>query len=381
LGDQEWTTTQISLDRLQVDSADDGDTQHLRRLAMESTIRPSSADEVLDLMDASFHSAALGAALELGLFWLLDAQPLEAEQVAQELTIPLKRCHYWLQLLAQIGLIEEGPGGYQVSPTARASILEAYSRETWELLAQEARDRLPGLRDLSTSLREPDSAWETLRLTPRMYLAEMEQDPEVARRFTRMLYEIHLPLAEELAELLDLSGVEKLMDLGGGSGVVSLALLRRYPELNATVVDLTNVCWSGREIAAESSLAERITYHPANFLQDPLPTGFDLALECDVNVYSEPLFRKVRRSLRRGGRFVIVDEFAPTEEVAPPSRLHWAFEGSMIDPQFSFPTSATVMAFLENAGFQILSEHSLPPLSSAAARFDRDLTVIDARTD
>ena len=348
---------------------------------MESTMRPSSADDVLDLMDVSFHSAALGAALELGLFWLLDEQPLGAEQVSQELAIPLKRCHYWLQLLGQIGLIEEGPGGYQLSATARAGILEAYSRETWELLAEEARDRLPGLRDLSTCLREPDSAWETLRLKPRMYLAEMEKDPEVARRFARMLYEIHQPLAEELAEFLDLSGVERLMDLGGGPGVVSLALLRRHPELNATVVDLANVCNAGREIAAESSLAERIIYHPANFLQDQLPTGFDLALECDVNVYSEALFRQVRKSLRRGGRFVIVDEFAPADEIAPPSRLHWAFEGSMIDPDFSFPTSATVRTFLETAGFQILSERSLPPLAAVAARFDRDLIVIDSRTD
>ena len=97
---------------------------------MESTMRPSSADDVLDLMDVSFHSAALGAALELGLFWLLDDQPLDAEQVAQELAIPLKRCRYWLQLLGQIGLIEEDPGGYQLSSTARVGILEAYSRET-----------------------------------------------------------------------------------------------------------------------------------------------------------------------------------------------------------------------------------------------------------
>jgi len=347
---------------------------------METTMRPSSADDVLDLMDVSFHSAALGAALELGLFWLLDEQPLDAEQVAQEFTIPLKRCHYWLQLLGQIGLIEEGPGGYQLSSTARVGILEAYSRETWELLAEEARDRLPGLRDLSTCLREPDSAWETLRLKPRMYLAEMEKDPEVARRFARMLYEIHQPLAEELAEFLDLSGVERLMDLGGGSGVVSLALLRRHPELSATVVDLANVCDAGREIAAESSLAERTIYHPANFLQDQLPTGFDLALECDVNVYSEALFRQVRKSLRRGGRFVIVDEFAPADEIAPPSRLHWAFEGSMIEPDFSFPTSTTVKALLEKAGFQALSERALPPLTSTAARFDRNLTVIDAHT-
>lgn len=346
---------------------------------MESTMRPSTADDVLDLMDVSFHSAALGAALELGLFWLLDEQCLDAEQVARELTIPLKRCHYWLQLLGRVGLIEDGPQGYEPSTTARTAILEAYSRETWKLLAEEARDRLPGLCDLSTCLREPGSAWDTLGLTPRMYVAEMKEDPDIAGRFTRMLYEIHRPLAEELAGFLDLSGTERIMDLGGGSGVVSLALLRRHPELNATVVDITNVCNAGREIAAECSLAERITYHPADFLRDELPTGFDLALECDVNVYSEALFRKVRHSLRRGGRFVIIDEFAPSEEAAPPSRLHWAFEGSMRDPDFSFPTSTTVKALLEKAGFQILSERTLPPMATAVERFDRDLAVIDAR--
>ncbi len=347
---------------------------------MDGTLSPSTADDVLDLLDVSFHSAALGAALELGLFWLLDKQPLDAEQVARELEIPLKRCHYWMQLLERIGLIEVGPEGYRPSSTTRTSILEAYSKDTWGLLAEEARDRLPGLRDLSTSLREPGSAWRRLGLTPRMYLAEMEEDPKVALRFTRMLYEIHRPLAEELAKFLEMSGVERLLDLGGGSGVISLALLQRHPELSATVVDLANVCDAGREIAAERSLTERIAYHPADFLQDELPTGFDLALECDVNVYSEALFRKVRNSLNPGGHFLIIDELAPSDEIAPPSRLHWAFEGSMIEPDFSFPTSTTVKALLEKAGFQALSERALPPLTSTAARFDRDLTVIDAHT-
>lgn len=342
-------------------------------------MRPTTADEVLDLMDAPFHSAALGAALELGLFWLLEEQPMEAEQVARELAIPLKRCRYWLQLLDQTGLVEQRPNGYRSSSTARSAILDTYSRESWKRLAEEARGRLPSLRDLSTTLRQPGSAWEALGLAPRMYLTEMKEDPEVARQFTRMLYEIHQPLAQELAAFLDLSGVERLLDLGGGSGVVSMALIRQHPRLRVTVVDLEHVCTAGREIAADTSLAERITYHPADLLRDELPKGFDLALECDVNVYSEGLFRKVRASLRRNGRFVIVDEFSPSDETAPPSRLHWAFEGSMIDPRFSFPTSDSVVALLEAAGFQIHSQRSLPPVAGVVARFDRDLKVIEAR--
>ena len=177
--------------------------------------------------------------------------------MAAELGIPLGRCHYRLQLLAE-----------------------------------EARDRLPGLRDLSAGLRE-----------------------------------------------------------------------------------------TGREIAAERSLAERITYHPADFLQDEPPHAFDLALECDVSVFSEVLFRKVRDSLSSKGRFVILDEFGPSEAIAPPSRLHWAFEGSVANPDFSFPTASEVIRMLERAGFHDPSERALPPLYTAAKRFDRDLTIIEASRD
>jgi SAM-dependent methyltransferase len=344
------------------------------------SLEPTNADEVLDLLDAGFPASALGAALELGLFWHLDPRPLEAKELARRLGIPLGRCRYWLQLLCGAGLIQEAMGGFSPTSAARSAILNTYSRDSWALLAREARERLPGLCHLPLSLREPDSAWEAIGLKPRMYVEQMCGDAVRARRFTRMLAELHRPLAEELAACLDLGGVERLMDLGGGSGVVSLALMRRYPRLRATVVDIANVCAAGREIAAESSLGDRITYHEADFLQDELPSGFDMALECDVNVYSVPLFRRVRASLKAGGRFVIVDQLAPGDGVAPVSRLHWALEGSLRDPAFQFPTPGRIRDQLSEAGFRDLAESVLRPVASPCWRFSGGMVVIEANS-
>ena len=343
-------------------------------------MKPRSADEVLDLMDAAFPAAALGAALELGLFWLLETRPLEAKEVARWLDIPSGRCRYWLQLLCGAGLLNEGDDGFSPSSTARSAILRTYSRDSWALLAREARERLPGLCHLPLSLREPESAWEAIGLTPRMYVDRMDEDAERARRFTRMLYELHEPLADELADCLDLGGVDHLMDLGGGSGVVSLALLRRYPQLKATVVDIANVCSAGREIAAELSAEDRITYHAADFLQDELPSGFDMVLECDVNVYNVLLFRRVRDSLNPGGRFVIVDQFAPAEGVAPASRVHWALEGSLRTASFQFPTAAMIRDRLREAGFRDLTESVLPSAQGSCSRMSGGMIVIEARS-
>jgi SAM-dependent methyltransferase len=135
-------------------------------------------------------------------------------------------------------------------------------------------------------------------------------------RLTRKLYEIHSPLAEQLSNMLDLRGVKSLLDLGGGSGVVSFALLRKQDDLISVVVDAKNVCQVGREIASENSLENRFSYVPADFLQDDLPTGFDMVLLCDVGLFCEIIFQKIYDALNVHGLLVIVDKFAPSRTTA-----------------------------------------------------------------
>jgi SAM-dependent methyltransferase len=340
-------------------------------------MKPVTTDDVFDLVESWATSAALNAALELRLFWLLAEQPMETAGIAQALDIPTGRCQYWLQLLSSTGLIERGSEGYAPSATARTTILDAYSQETWAFLAGEARDRFPAVQDLALHIRDARSTWAIQGLAPPDYFARISQSPERARRFTRMLYEIHLPLAEQVAEALDMSGVERLMDLGGGSGVVSLALLRRYPHLDAVVVDIPNVCAAGREIAAENSMEDRITYLTADYVRDELPSGFDLVLECDSGPYTESFFRKVRAVLNPGGRLVIVYQLAESEGIAPRPWLHWAFLASLENPEFSVLTAEKVRSRLKRAGFQALSERTLPP--GDALRWSSDWVLIEAR--
>jgi len=342
-------------------------------------MKPSTPDEVMDLLEASFASAALGAAMELGLFWLLEEKPLEAKEIAHQLGIPPVRCYYLLQLLRGMGLIEQDSSGYVPSATARTAILDAYSQDSWQLLAEGERERLPDLCDLPRSLRKTGAALKARHQTLPEYVEKMDEKPEWADRFTRMLYELHLPLADHLAESLDLTDVDRLLDLGGGSGVVSLSLLRRNPQLAAVVVDIASVCSVGRIIATENSLEDRIVYHPADLLQDDLPTGFGVVLECDVNTYGEALFHKVWNALNPGGRFLIFDQLSPAPGVAPFSRLHWAFQNSLEDPEFCYPTAAEIETQLIKVGFQICSVESLPPIPMPSQRFTSGLTMIEAR--
>jgi predicted O-methyltransferase YrrM len=162
--------------------------------------------------------------------------------------------------------------------------------------------------------------------------------------------------------MLDLRGVKSLLDLGGGSGVVSFALLRKQHELTSVVVDVENVCQTGREIASENNLEKRITYLAADLLQDDLPTGFDMVMLCDVGSFSEILFHRIYNVLNLKGHLVIVDKFAPSRTSAPPSRLSSAFLDSLKHPEQSinFTTTEVVQTRLQQAGFQDFSVTSVP---------------------
>jgi cyclopropane fatty-acyl-phospholipid synthase-like methyltransferase len=343
-------------------------------------VRPETTEDILELMNGSIVSAALGTAMELGLFWLLAQKPLSATEVAQSLNIPLNRCHHWLQILCKLGLLENNTEGYAPSILAREAILNAQSQDTWAFQAREDRDSSVFVRDLAYNIRKPMSTWQTSNLTPPDYFQKIQQDPGYAARFTRKLYEIHCAFAEQLANLLDLNGVKSLLDLGGGSGVVSFALLRKQHDLTSVVVDVENVCQSGRVIAAENGLEKRITYLAADLDHDVLPTGFDMVMLCDVGTISEIFFRRIYDDvLNRQGRLVIVDKFAPSRSSAPPSRLLSAFLHSLEYPAqtIDLTTTEVVQTRLQQAGFRELTVTSVPHKDDLP--WNLDWTMLEAR--
>jgi SAM-dependent methyltransferase len=320
----------------------------------------NTKEDIYNLLSASTASAAFGAAIKTGLLWMLADRPMSGEEVSRTLGIPGKRGHYWLQYLQSLGILEEVPQGYIPSAVVSSVILGTYSREGWQHLVIDEQEENACVHGLPDLIDTPGSLWRAQGLEePKDYVDRMRASPTRAREFTRMLFEVHQNLANQVAELLDLTGVERMLDLGGNSGVVSMALLRRYPALTSTVVDIESVCTAGREIAEEQEFSGRITYHPAEFGDDEFPSGFDLVLQCDVAVYDVGLLRKIYRSLKPGGRFILVDHFSPAINLAPPTRLEWTFLDSLHDPNFSFPTLDEFILRLAQVGFEVLDGHQI----------------------
>jgi 16S rRNA G1207 methylase RsmC len=162
-------------------------------------------------------------------------------------------------------------------------------------------------------------------------------NPEYAQNFTGMLYELHQPLAEVLARELDLDSAESLLDIGGGSGVVSCALAKQNPAMMLTVADTALVCKAGKKILEDAGVdMDRITFIPTDFMQDELPSGFDAVLECDVNIYDRQLLKKIYQALNPGGKYIIIDQIAPAKTTPHPARTIWALQAALTNPEHEY---------------------------------------------
>lgn len=326
---------------------------------MAFNIKPKNTQDIENLLRMYLASAAVATAIELGLFQQLAKKPLEIEEISHIFDIPYDRCRAWLAILSELGLLNQEETRYIPSSITKNAILDVYSPETWAFIAQESSEGYQTIINLASTISHSNSVWEAQQIKPLDYITKMSENPRRAERFTTMLYELHGTLAEYLVDLLDMTNVERMMDLGGGSGVITLALLKQYENLEAVVVDIANVCNSGRKIADLTQMASRISYYPANFIQDDLPSGFDMILECDVGVYQKDLFKKLLNSLNDGGSLIIIsntnEQGAWITYVEQKPSIFWflnTFLSSLDDPKFKYCSVKDIKALLIQVGFQ-----------------------------
>ncbi len=141
----------------------------------------------------------------------------------------------------------------------------------------------------------------------------MEQEAS-ARRFTLALAGRAKNVAPHLAASGALDGARLLVDVGGGTGIYSIACLQRYPALRAIVWDRPEVLKVAAEMAAEYGVADRLECRPGDMFTDPVPRGADVLLVSNIlHDWDVPANREIvgrlAAALGSGGRLLVHDAF------------------------------------------------------------------------
>ena len=244
--------------------------------------------------------------------------PLAAEELRRRLDLAARPFSVLLTALRAFGLIQDdGPGKIDLSEPAREHLVPGSPFDVSDYLGLSAKS--PGVLAMVERLRtnrpagtEPEQAGAAFIYREGLESA-MEQEAQ-ARHLTLALAGRARNVAPVLAERVPLSGARLLLDVGGGTGIYSIAFLQKHAALRAIVWDRPEVLKVAREMAEAYGVHDRLECHPGDMFIDPAPASPDVVLLSNVlHDWDVPqcraLIQRCAGFLPRGGRLLIHDVF------------------------------------------------------------------------
>lgn len=329
---------------------------------MDSTL-VESAEDVSHIAFGFMASKALFAGLHIDVFTLLAAGAKSSKQIADEADIPMNRVTTLMTALTSVGLVDRDDEDeiYSNSPGAEAFLAKGAKYEFGDYLRyqidQQMYPLLGQLNEVLDGTLDPNSIDS---------YQHWMADPEQASIYCEAQHAGSLGPGRTLARLVDLSEADTLLDVGGGTGAMSIRLLEAYPKLISTIIDFPNVAEIGWQFIATAGMVDRIRYIPSNALvaEWPKEQGAILMSYLFSGIPGAEVSRLVDYAfdcLAAGGSFMVHDFMVENDRTGPPMAALWQLQHMAFTPEARSVTPGWLRTRLQDAGFVDIQEDEMIP--------------------
>jgi SAM-dependent methyltransferase len=275
---------------------------------------------ILDsLEEPVFRATATVAGVQLGVFTSLQDGPLTAAQLAEALGVEMPRLRSLLYALVIVGLLAEKDGLFSNSAEADTYLVRgrpSYQGHLAGFWSNIWRAALVTGESIRTGKPQSPIDYEA------MLAAELEE-------FLRGMYPGTYTLGTVLAQNHDIASCRSIVDVGGGSGALSIALTAALPQLQALVVDLPNVVPITRRIVDWANASQRVQVQAVDVIREPLVGSFDAALaKSFLHMFSladaAQALVNIHTALRPGGVIYVLDGPLDDSRLSPTNMVMWS---------------------------------------------------------
>jgi len=283
---------------------------------------PSS---VLDLIDAFRRSKVMFTAVRLGLFDHLREAPAGVAILAPALEVDAGALERLLDACVSLGFLTKQIGLYANTAVAETYLcsVSPHSLTGYVLYSDQVLFKLWG--DLESAIREGTHRWKQTFGLEGPIFDHFFQTPQSMRAFALGMHGFGLLSSSKVAAAFDLSGFQRVADLGGATGHLTLAICERHSHIEGIVFDLPQVLEVTREIVGKSPLAGRIQLIRGDFFADPLPPADLYALGRVLHDWPEEkierLLARIFEQLPDGGGLLVAERLLAPDRSGPTTAL------------------------------------------------------------
>ena len=317
---------------------------------------PPDEAQALHALGLGFMAArTLHVALELRLFTHLAAGALTLTQAARALGLAERAAGRLLYACAALGLVQVDGSVFRNTPLTQKYLVEGQPTFIGSYLQMFDALGYHRWEQMSTALRH-NGPVDALH-HPYHYLAD---DAEAAQTFSAAQHAGSRSLGHALARRVDFTPFTCLLDLGGGSGAYTVAILQRYPHLRAMLFDCPQVCRLAEEVMRQEGLAERVHTVAGDYEHDALPPGPDVVLwSGNLHASSPESCRRVLTRLHAllppTGMVLIHDYLLDDTRATPLIPALVALHLTLVSEHGQVYSAAELRTLLEQTGFAEVS--------------------------
>lgn len=314
------------------------------------------------------------AIVEFDFFTWLSANPSSNAEICEHFGFHTRPVDVMLSLFMANGWVVHSENKYQITQTA---IEHLVSGTPWyiEPYFASLKDR-PICQDFIRVMKSDRPAnWSGTEDQGDWHDA-MEKD-DFAKYFTAAMdsrgVAMGAELAKQVGQRVSLTAEQRLLDIGGGSGVYASSMLDAFPELSATVLEKPPVDQVTREYLTQRNHLEKISIHLSDMFEDPLPAGFDIHLFSNVlHDWDIPdvkrLLASSAESIVEGGTLIVHEAFLNEDKTGPLPVAEYSTI-LMHSTQGRCYGTAEMRGFIEEAGFKDVQHfHTIADRSAFIAK-------------
>lgn len=280
--------------------------------AVEDAVDDAGVVGEVAAMSTLFTPWALRLAVTLRLPDLVAGGCTGAAELAERTGTDPDALRRVLRHLVDLGLFTAtGPGRVELAPRGRVLVSDhpaqlARFLDQSNPWARRTDRAVPGLLE---SVRTGASAWESV--FGKSFWDDLAADAEFAKAFDEVMAVHAAVFGPAIASEWDWSGVARLVDVGGGTGLVLAEVLRRHPHLRGTLVDLPGTARRARDTFEAAGVLDRAEVVSGSFF-DPLPAGGDVYLLSNIihdwgDADGERILRRCAEAAGAGGTVLLAE--------------------------------------------------------------------------
>ena len=284
------------------------------------TESPSDRPHLLELVHGYRSTCLIVTALRLGLVDELGDAPMRESQLALALGAHLPSLVRLLRGLASIGLVEHAADGVRL--TAMGRLLRAGDTGIRERAILAGEEYLPAWQALRHSVLTGKpafdhvfgmSAWEHRRRNPELNRCVNQNMADDQRRAGRAV-----PAA------YDFSRCRRIVDVGGGEGMLIAEILTAFAAPSAIVFDQPHVAAGAERVLAAAGVRGRCEIVGGSFF-DAVPRGGDTYLLQHIlhdwnDERCATILANCRAAMDAGGVLLVIENIMP-DDAKPDARL------------------------------------------------------------